>query len=444
MIQSEYDPVITVGNGVATTFPFTWKVAHEDFLVATLVDVATEIETVLVLDTDYSITGVGEDAGGSVTYPLSGDPMPSTKKLVLSLDIPPLQEVAFGDQGGFFPLTHERAFDKVTQILQVFRETLARCVKVTIVSEDDPDTLIATLNADVVAAAAAKTAAEAAQAAAEAAQAAAEAGQTGAENAQLAAETAQGLAQTAQTNAETAETNAETAQTAAEAAQGLAEAAKTAAETAQGLAEAAQSAAEVAKADAIAAQAAAETAETNAETAETNAETAETNAETAQAAAEAAQTAAEAAQAAAEAAATAFTKASQAEAEAGTEDTKFMTPLKVDQAIQARKIRVASLSVSGGAVATDAAVADVFDVTPNASFTLSNPTNGQDGQAIVWRIKQDATGSRVITLGNKFRVSSEIAAVVLSTAANAIDHLGARYNSADDKWDVEAFSTVFA
>jgi hypothetical protein len=67
--------------------------------------------------------------------------------------------------------------------------------------------------------------------------------------------------------------------------------------------------------------AAVDAAVTAAQLAETNAETAETNAE--------------AAQLAAEAAAAAFTLASQAEAEAGSENTKYMSPLRTAQSIAA-------------------------------------------------------------------------------------------------------------
>ncbi len=70
--------------------------------------------------------------------------------------------------------------------------------------------------------------------------------------------------------------------------------------------------------------------------------TAVSDAEAAQAAAEAAQLAAEVAQAAAEAAAGSTALASQAEAEAGTENTKFLSSLRTAQAIAAQQRAVAS------------------------------------------------------------------------------------------------------
>lgn len=145
------------------------------------------------------------------------------------------------------------------------------------------------------------------------------------------------------------------------------------------------------------AMAAAEAAQAAAELAQTGAELAETNAETAQAAAEAA----------------------AALVGALTEE----------------------LSVVANHVSTDASAAAVFLVDADDDFTLDNPTNATDGQRIIWRIKQDATGSRIITLDSKFTVNSEISSVVLSTAASAIDHIGAIYNEADDKFEIVAFSS---
>lgn len=76
--------------------------------------------------------------------------------------------------------------------------------------------------------------------------------------------------------------------------------------------------------------------------------------------------------------------------------------------------------------------------------TLTGPltlalSGGVDGQAVRIRLKQDGTGSRVLTLDSKFRLGADITAVTLSTAANKIDYLGVIYHASDDKYDVVAF-----
>ncbi|HZP15568.1 MAG TPA: hypothetical protein VFA96_07085 [Nocardioides sp.] len=97
----------------------------------------------------------------------------------------------------------------------------------------------------------------------------------------------------------------------------------------------------------------------------------------------------------------------------------------------------------GATIATDASLSTLFRVTLGGNRTLSNPTNGTDGQLITWSVKQDATGSRTLTLDTKFRFGSDITSITLTTTPGKTDHIGARYNSADDKWDVIAFVRGF-
>lgn len=88
-------------------------------------------------------------------------------------------------------------------------------------------------------------------------------------------------------------------------------------------------------------------------------------------------------------------------------------------------------------LATDASLADVFRVTLTGNVTLSNPTNPIDGKAITWEITQDGTGSRTVTLGNKFVIpSTATTPLAWSTAAGKTDILCVRYNSSADKFYV--------
>ena len=102
------------------------------------------------------------------------------------------------------------------------------------------------------------------------------------------------------------------------------------------------------------------------------------------------------------------------------------------------------LLTDGASIATDSSLGNVFYVTLGGNRTLSNPTNPTSGKRIIWRIKQDATGGRTITLDNKFRLGTDITSVVLSTAPSITDYIGAIYNAQDDKWDVIAFVKGFA
>lgn len=96
-----------------------------------------------------------------------------------------------------------------------------------------------------------------------------------------------------------------------------------------------------------------------------------------------------------------------------------------------------AVTLSAGHAAVDANAGDIFDVAASANFTLDNPTNPTNGQVIHLRITQDATGSRILTLGTAWNVGT--ATVVLSTAANKRDHLIAQYHSGASKWDITGF-----
>jgi hypothetical protein len=77
---------------------------------------------------------------------------------------------------------------------------------------------------------------------------------------------------------------------------------------------------------------------------------------------------------------------------------------------------------AGATVTPDFAASNNFSLTANQAFTLANPTNQVAGQSGIIAIKQDATGSRVISWGANF-VAAGGTKPVLTTTANATDYL---------------------
>lgn len=122
-------------------------------------------------------------------------------------------------------------------------------------------------------------------------------------------------------------------------------------------------------------------------------------------------------------------------------NTNFANLKTAVEAIQPRLLQ-ADLSFAS-TVATDASVAAVFDLSLTGNITLANPTNGIDGIILKWRIRQDNTGGRLVTLGNKFRIpSSASSPLVFGTGATGKDILAAMYDATDDKWDVVSFLPI--
>lgn len=93
--------------------------------------------------------------------------------------------------------------------------------------------------------------------------------------------------------------------------------------------------------------------------------------------------------------------------------------------------------VDAATIAVDAsALGRFFHVTLGGNRTMGNPTNPVAGRIIIFRIRQDATGSRTISWDTKYRFTATIPAPTLTTTANKFDYVGFAYNEVDDKWDV--------
>lgn len=74
----------------------------------------------------------------------------------------------------------------------------------------------------------------------------------------------------------------------------------------------------------------------------------------------------------------------------------------------------------GANIATDCSTGNVFTVTLGGNRTFTAPTNQVAGATYIWRITQDATGSRTGTFNSVFKWPSGVAPT-LTTTANAND-----------------------
>ena len=71
-VSTEVDSNAYTGNGTTTVFPYTFRIFKKTDLTVSVIDLSENI-TVLVLDTDYTVTNAGGYNGGSVvlTSPLA-------------------------------------------------------------------------------------------------------------------------------------------------------------------------------------------------------------------------------------------------------------------------------------------------------------------------------------------------------------------------------------
>lgn len=133
------------GNGSTTAFPFTFKVFTTADIAVIKADV-DGIESALTLDSDYSVTlNSDQDAtpGGTVTYPISGSPLPSTDKLSIKGDVDYEQGTDIPTGGDFNPVVLENALDSLSMQIQQVQEAVSRAAVVPITSATDAADLVA-------------------------------------------------------------------------------------------------------------------------------------------------------------------------------------------------------------------------------------------------------------------------------------------------------------
>jgi hypothetical protein len=181
MISAENYRQVYNGNGATTQFNYLFPLTNKAHILVTLTD-ANDAETTLTVDVDYTVNGVNDSnsANWYITTIGSHSPIAAGERLTIVPNLPLTQLTNFTTLGGFFPETHEDRFDYAMLVAQQMQEKIDRAVKVSVGSLNDPDTIIADLQAQSAAATAAASAAGAAQTAAEAAQTAAETAATNA------------------------------------------------------------------------------------------------------------------------------------------------------------------------------------------------------------------------------------------------------------------------
>lgn len=139
-LETTSNKIIFQGNGATTVFTYSFIIPDAASVVAIYKD-ADGVETTLA-PSQYTITGLNEDTGGTFTYPTSGSPIATGTTLTLQRIVPLVQEIQLENQGGYYPAVVEDAFDYLTMIDQQQQDQLDRTLTA---SATDPAGLTYTL-----------------------------------------------------------------------------------------------------------------------------------------------------------------------------------------------------------------------------------------------------------------------------------------------------------
>jgi len=129
-IATQTNKVLYSGSGL-TVYPYTFKVFSASDI-AVIRRAVAGTETTLTLTTDYTVSGVGSDAGGNVTLvgTQASSPPATGEKLLVKRLVPLTQDTDWQDNDNFPAAVLEDAVDRTVCIAQQLQEQIDRCFKV--------------------------------------------------------------------------------------------------------------------------------------------------------------------------------------------------------------------------------------------------------------------------------------------------------------------------
>lgn len=116
------------GNGVTDTFAYQFRIFVDSDLVVTVDDI------VQTLTTDYTVTGAGDDDGGTVVFVI---PPLDTTAVVIFRDIPLTRDTDLIQNGGILAQTSDDDADRGVMLTQQNARELGRSIKLPISETDD-------------------------------------------------------------------------------------------------------------------------------------------------------------------------------------------------------------------------------------------------------------------------------------------------------------------
>lgn len=125
-VDSTYTPDNLSGDGANLIFAYTFRILAEGDVLVQVKDSAGTFTT-QVITTDYTVSGVGAQAGGNVTFVVAPS---GTDTVVLTRNMSIVQGTDYTENSTFPANSHEEALDELTMIAQQINDDGVRSIRV--------------------------------------------------------------------------------------------------------------------------------------------------------------------------------------------------------------------------------------------------------------------------------------------------------------------------
>lgn len=115
------------GNGTTTAFTVPFYFLDNTHVLVIRTQISTGTATTLALTTDYTMSGAGVGAGGTVTCLVAPT---SDQKISILRNVPLTQLTHYVDNDPFPAASHEKALDQLTMEVQQLQEAISRSIKI--------------------------------------------------------------------------------------------------------------------------------------------------------------------------------------------------------------------------------------------------------------------------------------------------------------------------
>lgn len=130
-IETTVNKTIQSGNGSNKDFDFAFEIPDEDSLSLTK---RGSDGTETAITTNFTVTGIGDEAGGTVNYPTSGSALAANEKIIIKRVVALKQPENLRNQGDYSLEDIEDALDRAVMLCQQLQEQIDRSLKLPLTS----------------------------------------------------------------------------------------------------------------------------------------------------------------------------------------------------------------------------------------------------------------------------------------------------------------------